>query len=120
MTQAHVEPLPIPLIKVAYNGKSDKYFVKLKLRRDPTSSMLKIYEFRMYLFDNGDPEEFLFLISYFNMTLTESGMLKMGANIQYLFTLVHGDALHQFDLLSDDVESTETLTVDYIIKDSAL
>ena len=58
MTQSHVEPLPINLIKGTYDGKSDKDIVKLKLRRDPTSSKLDLYEFSMSLFDNGDPEEF--------------------------------------------------------------
>ena len=58
MTQAHVEPLQIILIKETYNGKSDKYFVKLKLCRDPKSITSDLYEFRMSLFDNGKPEEF--------------------------------------------------------------
>ena len=56
MNQVHVEPLLIPLIKGKYNGKSDKDFVKLKLRRYPTSSMSNLYEFKMSLFDNGNPE----------------------------------------------------------------
>ena len=43
-----------------YNGKLDKDFVNLKLHRDPTSSTLDLYEFRMSLFENGDPEEFLY------------------------------------------------------------
>ena len=33
-------------------------FVKLILRIDPTSSTLGLYEFKMSLFDNGEPEEF--------------------------------------------------------------
>ena len=58
MTQVHVEPLPTPLIKVKYDGKSDKYFVKLKLCRYPTSSMSDLYKFNMDLFDNYKPEDF--------------------------------------------------------------
>ena len=54
MIQAHMEPPPITPIKGTYDGKSDKYFVKLKLRRYPTSSTLEFYEFRIYFFDNGD------------------------------------------------------------------
>ena len=61
MAHEHVEPLPIPLIKETYDGKSDKYFVKLKLCRDPTSITSDLYEFRMYLFDNGESEEFFVL-----------------------------------------------------------
>ena len=33
---AHVEPLPIPLMKETSTSKSDGDYVKLKLRRDPT------------------------------------------------------------------------------------
>ena len=36
--------------------------------------------------------------------------------IQYLCTLFCGEALHQFDFLSSDVENTETLNVDYYIE----
>ena len=50
------------------------------------------------------------------MTTAASGMLGMGSNIQYLHMLVHGEALCQFDLLSSDMESTEILRVEHIIK----
>ena len=39
------------------------------------------------------------------MTLEVSVTLKVVVNIQYLCTLVHGEALHQFDMLSDEVGS---------------
>ena len=55
---AHVEPPPIPLIKEMSTGKSDGDYVKLKLRRYPMSSTSELFEFRMYLFDHGDPEAF--------------------------------------------------------------
>ena len=58
MIQAHVEPPPIPLIKGTYYGKSEKYFINLKLRRYPVSSTSDLYESRMSLFDNGEPEAF--------------------------------------------------------------
>ena len=38
--QVHVEPPSITLIKSNNNEKSDKYFVKNKLRRDKTSEKL--------------------------------------------------------------------------------
>ena len=58
MNHPHVDPPPIPLPQETKNDKSDKDFVKLKLCRDPTSSTLDLYEFKMSLFDNGDPEDF--------------------------------------------------------------
>ena len=111
MTQVHVEPPMIPLIKGRYDGKWDKDFVALKLRRDPTSSTSDLYEFKMSLFDNVELEEFLLFVRNFNMTLAASGMMEAGAKVQYLCKLVFGEALHHFDLLFVDVESAEPLTV---------
>ena len=48
MTQPHIEPPMIPLIKENVSGKSDKDFVKLKLCRDPISSTSDLYEFKMF------------------------------------------------------------------------
>ena len=59
---AHVEPPTITLLKEMSNGKSGKYFIKIKLRSDPTSSMLDLYDFKMSLFDHGNPEEFILFI----------------------------------------------------------
>ena len=52
------------------------------------SSTSDLYEFKMYLFDNGDPEEFLMFVCKLNMTLAASGTLEMGTKYQYLCTLV--------------------------------
>ena len=90
VTHPHVEPPPIPLIQETYYGKSDKYFVKLKLRRDPTSSTSDLYEFKMSLFDNDETEDFLLFVSNFNTNLAASGTLEVGTKIQYLRTLVRG------------------------------
>ena len=37
------------------NEKSDKDLVKIKLRRDPRSENSDFYEFKMVLFDSGNP-----------------------------------------------------------------
>ena len=66
---------------------------------DPTSQKSDLYEFKMVLFDNSKHEEFLLFIFNFNMTIEASGTLKSGAKIQYLCTLVHGEALNQFDVV---------------------
>ena len=54
------------------------------------------------------------------MTLVETGMLETYVKIQYLCTLVFGEALRQFDSFSFDVQITEILNVEYIIKGLAL
>ena len=65
----------------------------MELYRDPMSSTLDLYEFRMSFFDNGELEDFLLFVRNFNMTLVATGTLETGSNIQYLCTLIYGEAL---------------------------
>ena len=87
-----------------------------KLSIYPTSSTSELYEFKMSLFENVEPEEFLLVVRKFNMTFGASGMLEAGAKIQYLGTLFRGESLRQFDSLSANVQIMQTLNVDDIIK----
>ena len=75
---------------------------------------------KISLFDHGDPDEFMVFIRNFNTTIVVTGTLEMGVEIHYLHTLVGGEALRKFELLSSDVENTETLNTDYYIKVLAL
>ena len=100
IVQLHVKPLPNPLIKIKHNDNLDKDLINIKLRRDPGSQKLDLYEFKMSLFDNVNPEEFLLFVNNFNTALGSSRTLQAGVNIQYLHTLVSGEALQQFDTLS--------------------
>ena len=70
----------------------------------------------MSLFENFDPEEFLLFVCNFNTTVAASGTLDAGTKHQYLSTLFHGEALRQLESLYDDVDGTETLNVDSIIR----
>ena len=79
--QVHVEPPPIPLIKINNDDKSDKYFVNIKFRSDPTSEKSDLYEFKMALFYNSDTDEFLLFVRNFNMNIKVSGALKSDAII---------------------------------------
>ena len=115
MTQVHVDPPPVPLIKSKHNNKSGKYLLKLKLCRTLKSATSYLYEFKMDIFDNGEPQEFLLFVWNFNMTLAEEGNLVTGAKVQYLSTPVHGEALCQFDSLFSDMEGTNPLTVETAI-----
>ena len=51
-----MNPTSFTLIKSKNDTKVGKYFVKNKLCRDPTSEKSDLYEFKIALFDNGDPE----------------------------------------------------------------
>ena len=60
----------------------------------------------MALFDNGDPDEFLLFISNSNMTIKALEEIFEGSKIQYLCTMVRGEALRQCDMLSSELGST--------------
>ena len=69
------------------------------------SEKLNRYIFKMALFGNSEPVEFFLFVRNFQMALKASGTLASGAKIQYLPTLVHGEALHQIDTLSTEGRS---------------
>ena len=52
LLQLHVYPTPITLIKGKHDDKPGKDFVKMKLRRDPTSKKSDLYESKIALFYN--------------------------------------------------------------------
>ena len=54
-----------------------------KLRDNPGSEQLDLYEFEMALFNNSNPEEFLLFVFNFIINLEASGTLQTGANTQY-------------------------------------
>ena len=104
--KVHVEQPLISLIKSKNDQKSDKYCVKIKFCRYPMSQESELYEFKMSLFDNGDPEELLLFISNVHMILKASVTIAAVKNIQYLLTLVCGYALRHFGKFSTEVRIT--------------
>ena len=69
----------------------------------------------MAWYEDWNPEELLLLMQNFNMNLNVPGTLATWTRIKYLWTLVSGEALRQFDLLSDDAEGTYPINVATII-----
>ena len=69
----------------------------------------------MALFENGELGEFLLFVQNINITFLESWTLETGVKIQYICTLVRGEALREFDSLSEDVEGLKPLTMVTII-----
>ena len=104
--QIHVYPPPIPLIKSKFDLKTEIDYVKIKLRRNPRSEKLEMYELKMPLFDNGDLEELLLFVINFKMNIEASGILTENVKLQYLCTLFHGKALHKFETLCVHIGST--------------
>ena len=113
--EIHVNPPFIHLIKGKNETKPDKDCVKIELYRNLTSENSYLYDFKMDLFDNGDPEEFFPFMQNFQMTLGDSGALTSRAKIHYLCKLFSGEALHQPDILSVELGSMTTTYLNRII-----
>ena len=71
----------------------------------------------MTLFDNADPDEFLLFVQNFKMMLEASRILIDNTNIQYLRTILRGEALHQFDILCVQVGSTKMSHLNWLVLD---
>ena len=79
--------------------------------------MSDLYEFMISLFEHGDLVELLSFVRNYKMILVATRTPETDMKVQCLCTLVRGKALSHFDLLSVDVENTDTsLTVDYLLK----
>ena len=65
--------------------------------------MLDLYEFKPYLFDNGDRENICSFVRNFNMTTVASETLEIRVKVQYLCTIFLEKSLRQYDLLDDDL-----------------
>ena len=58
-----------------------------------------MYDLKMALFDNRDPEWLFFSLRNFNMAIDVSGTIVANAELQYLCALLCGEALRNIDTL---------------------
>ena len=69
----------------------------------------------MALFDDGNTKKFLLFVQKFKMMLEDLGTLSDNKQLQYICTLLHVYALHQFDTLCDQVRITTTTNLNRVI-----
>ena len=74
-----------------------------------------MYEFKIDLFDNSEPEEFLFFVQKFKITLEDFRMLADNANLKYICTVLRGKAICLFDTLFVQVGSTTTTHLNQVL-----
>ena len=111
LVHLHVEPPPIPLIKIKHDDK----MILLKwncvgIRRKKIRTCQKSkWPCSTTVIGN------IVLFGHnFKRNLKASGTLHYDAKIQYLCKLVRREALHQFDMLSADFESSTPLILEAI------
>ena len=95
--------------------KAEKYCVKIKLCRDHTSEKSDLYEFKISLFDNYGLEEFLLLVQNLKIMIEALEILADSAKLQYIYTILRGEALHQFDTFCAQAGSTNKTYLNRII-----
>ena len=81
------------------------------------SEKLDLNEFKMTLFDKGNPEEFLLFMKNLKMTIKALVNLTTRTNIMNPLTILHGEAIYQFNTLCDQVGSTNMTHLNSIILD---
>ena len=74
-----------------------------------------MYEFKMALFKNGNPEEFLPFVKNLKMTNERSGMLAAKAKLWYLRTILCGKVLRKFETLCLQIGSTTMMYLNQAI-----
>ena len=83
--------------------------MKIKFHRNSTPEKLDIYELKVGLFDNGDTEELFLFVRNFKVTIEALVTLADNANIYYLQTLLHVEALRELKYLCVQIGS-KTMT----------
>ena len=111
----HVDPPTIILIKIKLDTNPEKYYVQIKLCRSDITDKSDMYEFKMALIDNIQTEEFLLFQKNYKIILEALGAIMAGETIQYIRTLLRGEALHQFETLCDQVVNTNTTLLNQIL-----
>ena len=111
----HVDPPLISLFKSKNDTKLDKYCVKNKFHRDPTSEKLDLCEFKIVLFYYGETDELFLFVQNLQKTFGVSVILAVVVKNWCIFTLVRGEALQQIDTLYVQVGRTTTIHLNPVV-----
>ena len=97
--QAHIEPPPIPLIKVEVHDDRTAHIIKVKMRRNPSSEASETYNVIMNMFDVGQLNEFLSLFRNFKIAIDGNGTTTPSVHINYLRMMLGRNVLRDFNKL---------------------
>ena len=78
------------------------------MRRDPSNADSETYELKIALFENGQPEGILALMKNFKSEIDRTGNTSAAGKINYIRTLLYGEALQEFDKVLS--QNTGTIT----------
>ena len=95
--QARIEPLPNPPIKLELKYEHAIYTLKVKMKRKSIPSASETYNMNISMFNDGQPDEFLALLNNFKIEIDGTGTTSPPGRINYLLTMLCGQALREFD-----------------------
>ena len=74
--------------------------------RYPASDASKTYKLKVQTFENDKPEEFLQMMKDFKTGIDGTGTTSAPGKIEFLRTMLCGEALREFDVIESQVVST--------------
>ena len=77
----HFDPSTTPLIKIKLDLKTERDYVKTKFHRNHILEKSYMHEFKMALFEKGNPEELILFVPNFRKTLEASVTIASEANL---------------------------------------
>ena len=90
--QAWIKPPPITLVKREPDEFNNYDIINIKMRRNPSDASSEMYELKIVTFDHKQPEELLQLVKNFKREVDETGTTTESEKINYLLTLLRGEA----------------------------
>ena len=106
--RARIEPPPIPLVKATSGKTEETDTIKIKMRLDPASATSETYKLKIQTFENSTPEEFLQMMKDLNTGIEGKATTYATGKNQCLLTMLGGEALREFDVITGQVLSTNT------------
>ena len=113
--QARIEPPLIPLIKKYPKEVNEYDIINIKMRQNPSDVASEIYELKIVTFKHVQPEEFLQLMKNSKREFDSTVNITTAGKINYLRTILRGEALRDFDELASQNAGTKTTNLDFIL-----
>ena len=111
----HVDPPYIPQIKIKNDLKTEKYYVKIKFRRNPTSEKRSCMNLYLYFWKCQAERIQFFYCGIIRRCLERQGCFTEIANIQYLCNLLRGKALKKIKKLCVQFGNTKMTHLNIIL-----
>ena len=112
--QTRIEPPPIPLTSPEEVQERACDTIKVKIKYNPASAGSETHEFKIAIFDNDSPEELLQFLTNAKKAIKRTGTKKFSGRINFLRTLLRGEALGEFDILASQKNGMTNTHYNYI------